>query len=90
MPLTGGARIDRLLTAAVTLTTVSALASTEPKRADGWIVATAFAIQVLFPEWPVRLFVALALLIFAVDIFLSERQFFPEFRRNIAGGTGRH
>jgi cation:H+ antiporter len=77
MPLAGGARIDMLLTAAVTLTTVAALASPEPERADGWIVATAFGIQALFPESPVRLFVALALLTFAADIFHSERQFLP-------------
>ena len=63
-----------LLTAAVTLTTVAALASAQPERTDGWVIATAFGIQALFPEWPVRLFLAPALLIFAVDILLSQRQ----------------
>jgi cation:H+ antiporter len=77
IPLTGGARVDMLLTAAVTLTTVAALASAEPERTDGWIVATAFGIQALFPARPVRLFVALALLTFAVDILLSKRQLLP-------------
>jgi hypothetical protein len=88
MPLTAGARIDMLLTAAVALTTVAALASAEPERADGWIVATAFGIQALFPEWPVRLFVALALITFAVDIFLSKRQFLPAFLATLSRRTG--
>jgi cation:H+ antiporter len=77
MPLTDPARIDMLLTAAVTLTTVAALASAQPERTDGWVIAIAFGIQALFPEWPVRLFLALALLIFAVDILLSQRQLLP-------------
>jgi cation:H+ antiporter len=87
MPLTGEARIDVLLTAAVTLTTVAALASPEPERAEGWIVAAAFGIQTLFPAPAVRLFVALALLTFAIDIIFSQRQLLPALLVTLPGRT---
>jgi cation:H+ antiporter len=77
LPLSGRERVELLLTAATTLMAVAALASLEPERIDGWIVAAAFGIQTLFPSWPVRLFVALALLVFAVDVLLSQRRFLP-------------
>src|SRR6266545_2222450 len=77
LPTTSRERVELLLTAATTLMAVAALASLEPERIDGWIVAAAFGIQTLFPSWPVRLFVALALLVFAVDVLLSQRRFLP-------------
>ncbi len=75
LPLSGRARVEMLLTAAMTLMAVAALSSLKPERIDGWIVAAAFGLQALFPSWPVRLFLALALLLFAVDVFLSRRRF---------------
>jgi cation:H+ antiporter len=75
LPLDGRERVEMLLTSATTLMAVAALASLKPKRLDGWIVAAAFVLQTLFPGWPVRLFVALALLVLALDVLASEREF---------------
>jgi len=74
LPLAGRERVELLLTASTTLMAVAALASLEPDRTDGWIMAAAFGIQTLFPNWPVRLFAALALLVFALDVLLSRRR----------------
>jgi hypothetical protein len=35
---------------------------------DGWIVVGAFAVQAAFTSWPSHLFLALALLIYAIDV----------------------
>ncbi len=75
LPLSGRAQVEMLLTAATTLMAVAALASLKPEPADGWIMTAAFGLQSLFTSWQVRLFVALALLIFAADILLSQRRF---------------
>lgn len=68
LPLTGEGRTELALTAAITLATVAALAARKPHRADGWIVAAVFTLQALFPGWPPHLFLALALLIYAIDV----------------------
>jgi len=74
LPLSGRERVELLLTAATTLMAVAALASLEPGRTDGWIMVAVFGIQTIFPSWPVRLFAAMALLVFAVDVLLSRRR----------------
>ena len=74
LPLSGRARVEVLLTAATTLMAVAALASLRPEEIDGWIVAAAFAVQTLLPSLEMPLFVALALLVFALDIPVSQRQ----------------
>ena len=61
-------RIELALTAAITLVTVAALGARKPHRVDGWIVVGAFAVQAAFTSWPAHLFLALALLIYAIDV----------------------
>ena len=78
LPLADRARVELLLTAATTLMAVAALASLKPKPVDGWIMTAAFGLQELFTSLQARLFVALALLIFAADVLLSERRFVRE------------
>lgn len=51
---------------------VAALASLRPERIDGWIMTAALGLETLFPAWPVRLAVAIALLTFAADLLLSR------------------
>jgi cation:H+ antiporter len=74
LPLTGRERVEMLLTAATTLMSVAALASLRLERIDGWIMTAAFGLETLFPALPVRLVVAIALLMFATDILLSRRR----------------
>jgi cation:H+ antiporter len=66
--LAGPGRIELALTAAITLVTVAALGARKPHRVDGWIVVGAFALQAAFTSWPAHLFLALALLIYAIDV----------------------
>jgi cation:H+ antiporter len=71
LPLSGRERIELLLTSATTLMAVAALASLELERIDSWIVAAGFGVQTVFPNPPVRLLVAVALLVFAVDALVG-------------------
>jgi hypothetical protein len=66
--LAGPARIELALTAAITLVTVAALGARRPHRVDGWVVVGAFGLQAVFTSWPAHLFLALALLIYAIDV----------------------
>ncbi len=75
LPLSGRARVEMLLTAATTLMAVAALASLNPEPIDGWIMTAAFGLQAVFTNPQVRLFVAVALLIFAADVLISQRRF---------------
>jgi cation:H+ antiporter len=68
LSLAGRGRIELALTAAITLVTVAALGARKPHRADGRIVVGAFVLQAVFTSWPVHLFLALALLIYAIDV----------------------
>jgi uncharacterized membrane protein YhaH (DUF805 family) len=66
--LAGPARIELALTAAITLVTVAALGARRPHRVDRWVVVGAFGVQAVFTSWPAHLFLALALLIYAIDV----------------------
>jgi cation:H+ antiporter len=66
--LSGRARIELALTAAITLAAVAALAARKPNRIDSWVVAAVFGLQALFQGWPAHLFLALAVLIYAIDV----------------------
>jgi len=68
LSLAGRGRIELALTAAITLVTVAALGARKPHRIDGWIVVGAFLLQAVFTSWPAHLFLALALLIYAIDV----------------------
>jgi len=92
LPLSGRERVEMMLTAATALMAVATMASLKPERVDGGIVAAAFGIQAVFPSWPVRLFVAWALLVFAINVLLSKRQFLrpiaATLRPNFSYGHG--
>jgi cation:H+ antiporter len=68
LSLAGRGRIELALTAAITLVTVAALSTRKPHRVDGWVVVGAFGVQAVFTSWPVHLFLALALLTYAIDV----------------------
>ena len=70
LSLAGRGRIELALTAAITLVTVAALSTRKPHRVDAWIVVGAFGVQAVFTSWPIHLFLALALLIYAIDVLV--------------------
>jgi cation:H+ antiporter len=87
LPLAGRERVEMLLTAATTLLAVGALAPLRPERIDGWIMTAALGLEAIFPAWPARLAVAIALLTFAADLLLSRRQdLLPMAGRAVRGG----
>jgi cation:H+ antiporter len=66
--------VEIVLTIAITLFVVAALASGRPERADAWVVLGAFAIEFSYPTPMIRMAVAFVLLIFAVSLLANRRR----------------
>jgi cation:H+ antiporter len=75
LALTGRERVEVLLTAATILLSVAALATLRAEPIDGWILMAAFGAETIIPAWQCRLAVALILLVFAADLFVSRRRY---------------
>jgi cation:H+ antiporter len=74
LPLATQERIEVLLSIGVALYAVSALITLRLSRGDATIMLGLFAAQLLLPALLTRLALALAFLVIAVDVLLSERR----------------
>jgi cation:H+ antiporter len=72
--LGGREQVELVLTIAVTLFVVAALASRRPERADAWLIVGAFVVEFLYPTSFVRLAVAFVLLVFALNLLAARRR----------------
>jgi cation:H+ antiporter len=73
MPLAGREQLELGFTIAVTLFVVAALATLQPERADAFLIAGVFAVQMLYPTPFVRIAAAFVLLVFAIDLLCARR-----------------
>jgi cation:H+ antiporter len=81
LPLAGREQIELGLTAAVTLFAVAALVTLRPVRADAFLVAGVFVVQLVYPAPFVRFFCTFVLLVFAIDLLVARhRAVRPLFR----------
>jgi cation:H+ antiporter len=91
MPLGGRELVELMLTLAVTLFVVSALASLRPDRVDAWLMVGLYVVEFSYPTTFVRLAVAFVLLVYAIDRFFARRHdvrslLQTAFRRRRAAG----
>jgi cation:H+ antiporter len=86
MPLAAREQLELGLTIAVTLFVVAALATLRLERADAFLIAGIFMLQIVFPTPFVRLTATLVLLVFAIDLLCAHRRSLPSILR---AGFGR-
>jgi cation:H+ antiporter len=75
MPLAGREQLELGFTIAVTLFVVAALATLRPERADAFLIAGVFMVQIIYPTPFVRVAAAFVLLVFAIDLLCARRHF---------------
>ena len=69
----GREQVEVVLTIAVTLFVVAALASRRPERIDGWLMLGAFVVELVYPTPFVRIAVAFVLFVFAINLLSTRR-----------------
>ncbi len=85
MPLAGREQVEIALTIALTLFAVAALALLKPERVDAAIVASAMALQFIYPTTFVRVAAAFVLLVFAIDLLFDRRRAVRPMYRAVLG-----
>jgi cation:H+ antiporter len=86
--LDGRTEVELILTIAVTLFVVAALAPRRPERVDAWLMLGLFAIAFSYPTPFVRLAVAFVLLVFALNLLAANRHAIrPLLRTALGRGT---
>jgi cation:H+ antiporter len=93
LPLANREQLELSLNIAVTLFVVAALATLRPERADAYLIAGAFIVQIIYPMPVVRLATAFVLLVFAIDLFCARRHAIRPLLRTAFGrrrSTGSH
>lgn len=73
MVLDGRAEVELVLTIAVTLFVVAALASRRPERVDAWLMVGVFAVEFRYPTPFVRIALAAVLLVYAISLLVARR-----------------
>ena len=74
MPLAAREQLELGFTIAVTLFVVAALATLRPERADAFLIAGVFLVQIIYPAPFVRFAAAFVLLVFAIDLLCARRR----------------
>jgi cation:H+ antiporter len=72
--LGGREQVELVLTIAVTLFVVAALASRRPEATDAWLMLGVFTIELIYPTPFVRIALAFVLLVYAIDLFSARRR----------------
>ena len=89
MPLAGREQLELGFTIALTLFVVAALATLRPERADAYLIAGVFAVQILYPSPFVRVAATFVLLVFAIDLICARRHSVrPLLRAGFRGAKG--
>jgi cation:H+ antiporter len=73
MALGGRELVELVLTIAVTLFVVAALAARRPVRSDAWLMVALFVVEFSYPTASVRLAVAFVLMVFAIALLCARR-----------------
>jgi cation:H+ antiporter len=85
--LSSRSQIELVLTIAVTLFAVAALASRRPERVDASLMLGLFAVEFSFPTPFVRVVIAVILLVFAIDLLCAHHRDVHALLRAAVGRT---
>ncbi|MDX6487311.1 MAG: cation:H+ antiporter [Gaiellaceae bacterium] len=79
--LGGREQVELVLTIAVTLFVVAALASRRPEATDSWLMLCVFAVELAYPTPFVRIALAFILLVYAINLLCARRHDVGRFLR---------
>jgi cation:H+ antiporter len=83
--LGGREQVELVLTIAVTLFVVAALASRRPEATDSWLMLCIFAVELVYPTPFVRIALAFVLLVYAINLLCARRHHVGRLLRTALG-----